>query len=71
MQMSMSLWPQQVARILHEKVGYENPLVTMPSGDVPEYLKHKLAAINLEKIIAVLPEESESDEEIRIDEPGN
>jgi len=70
-QMSMSLWPQQVARILHEKVGYENPLVTMPSGDVPEYLKHKLAAINLEKIIAVLPEESESDEEIRIDEPGD
>jgi len=50
----------------------EYEFVAVASGaDMPEYLKHKLAAINLEKIIAVLPEESESDEEIRIDEPGN
>ncbi len=57
-QMSMSLWPQQVARILNEKVGYDDPLVTMSAEDVPEYLWQKLEAVNLERIISVLPEET-------------
>lgn len=37
-QMSLAYWPQEVARILNERMGFEHPLVSMPGEDVSGYL---------------------------------
>ncbi|MEA3308240.1 MAG: CfrBI family restriction endonuclease [Chloroflexota bacterium] len=46
-QMSMGYWPQEVAQILHRRVEFEHPLVTMPHSEIREYLQKSISSIEL------------------------
>ncbi|MCD4738344.1 MAG: CfrBI family restriction endonuclease [Anaerolineae bacterium] len=46
-QMSMGYWPQEVAQILHRRVGFEHPLVNMPRSEIREYLRKSISSIEL------------------------
>jgi hypothetical protein len=50
-QMSMAYWPQEVARILHERLDFEHPLVTMPRSEIRQYLAEAMATVPLEAFI--------------------
>ena len=50
-QMSATYWPQLVARILHETLGWEHELVDMPQTRIEDYLKEKLASVPLENFV--------------------
>lgn len=50
-QMSMTYWPQQVAQILHDRMGFEHPLVNMPRDTIHDYLATEIKNINLEKFL--------------------
>lgn len=46
-QMSMGYWPQAVARILMERLGYEHELATMDISKIGDYLWEKLQDVDL------------------------
>jgi hypothetical protein len=66
-QMSATYWPQQVAMLLHETLGFEHELVTMPAEHIEEYLRKQLLTVPIESFVAALPINSfdESDEAVQ------
>lgn len=50
-QMSMSYWPLELARILNEETGFEHDLLTMPENRVEEYLRQQLENISMSEFI--------------------
>ncbi|HVB21140.1 MAG TPA: CfrBI family restriction endonuclease [Ktedonobacteraceae bacterium] len=54
-QMSATYWPQEVAIILREKLGYEHELAHMEQAKIEGYLKEKLQTVPLESFIKHLP----------------
>lgn len=46
-QMSMGYWPQEVAQILHQRTGFEHPLVTLSHKKVRAYLREAIQQIDL------------------------
>ncbi len=50
-QMSASYWPQQVAQLLHETLGFEHEMVDMPPSQIGEFLKQNLGRVPLEEFI--------------------
>ncbi|RMD62556.1 CfrBI family restriction endonuclease [Candidatus Parcubacteria bacterium] len=46
-QMSMSYWPQEVAQILHERLGLTHPLVEMPRQQIIPYLEEAIREVPL------------------------
>lgn len=54
-QMSATYWPQEIAILLHEKLGYEHELAHMEQAKIEDYLKEKLQTVPLESFIKHLP----------------
>ena|SRR5579872_1342914 len=54
-QMSATYWPQEIAVILREKLGYEHELAHMEQAKIEDYLKEKLQTVPLESFIKHLP----------------
>lgn len=52
-QMSASYWPQQVARVLNQALGFEHALVDMPQGTIGDYLRDRLAQVPFEDFIGL------------------
>lgn len=50
-QMSGSYWPQQVAKQLREVLGFDHPLVDMPSAEVAEYLRDELEKVAIDEFV--------------------
>ena len=50
-QMSANFWPQQVARLLNQILGFRHELLKMKSGSIEKYLKRKLEQVPLEDYI--------------------
>lgn len=50
-QMSMSYWPREVARILNETTGYKHELLSLPEGEIAEYLRRKVAEVPIERLL--------------------
>ena len=50
-QMSMAYWPQEVARILNERMGFEHPLVKMPRAEVGAYLTQVVNSVPLAQFL--------------------
>lgn len=50
-QMSMAYWPQEVANILHERMGFEHPLVKMPRTEIKNYLAEAVKTVPLESFL--------------------
>lgn len=46
-QMSMSLWVQEVAMVLRDKVGFRHEILSLPEEDVPAYLREKIRRIDI------------------------
>jgi len=46
-QMSLSYWPQEVATILHRRIGFQHPLVSMRRTDMREYLTEAMKHVTL------------------------
>lgn len=47
-QMSMGYWPQEVAQILNQRMGFEHPLVNMERSKIPDYLQIAMREVPLE-----------------------
>lgn len=47
-QMSMAYWPQDVAKILNSRMGFEHPLVNMPRSEVHDFLSDAMKNVKLE-----------------------
>lgn len=63
-QMSMAYWPQEVAKLLRDRMGFTHPLVSMKQTEVGPYLRGELAKVNLMQFIQVeLDANSTADEE--------
>lgn len=54
-QMSATYWPQEIAVILREKLGYEHELAHMEQAKIEDYLKEQLQTVPLESFIKHLP----------------
>lgn len=52
-QMSMGYWPQEVAKILSDALGYRHRLASMNHGEIGSYLAHQIKKVPLEKFIGV------------------
>lgn len=50
-QMSMAYWPQEVAKILEQRMGFNHPLVYMPRNEVHNYLSEAIRHVNLENYL--------------------
>jgi len=50
-QMSMSFWPQQLARELSAKVDFRHEICGMPSSRLEEYLRKAAGAVSLEGLV--------------------
>lgn len=75
-QMSATYWPQEVARILNEKLHYEHELVNMAQTQIEGYLKAKLQTVPLESFVKQLPlkkllEDEENEIEQSQEMPGD
>lgn len=46
-QMSMAYWPKEIAKVLHEKVGFKHELVNMPDNEIGKFLQRKMADVPL------------------------
>lgn len=46
-QMSMAYWPKEVAAILHDKMGFDHPLITMPRPEIKAYLAEAIKTVPL------------------------
>ena len=51
--MSMAYWPQEIAQILHHKMGFEHPLVNMHHSKIGSFLKEAIRDVPL---VDYLPE---------------
>jgi hypothetical protein len=67
-QMSATMWPLQVATILHDTLGFEHDLLSIPQERAEDYLRDKLLAINIETFVANLPVNGLADNGDAIDE---
>lgn len=56
-QMSATYWPQEVAILLDERLGYKHELADMEQSRIEEYLRDKLSSVPLEGFIRNLPVE--------------
>ncbi len=65
-QMSANYWPQQIASILSETLGFEHELTTMPEDQIESYLKTKLEQVPVEDFIGQIQVE----ELIEVSEPS-
>jgi hypothetical protein len=54
-QMSATFWPQEVAILLKEKLGYDHELVDLEPARIEDYLREKLQSVPLESFIKSLP----------------
>jgi hypothetical protein len=50
-QMSMTYWPQVVAQILNERMGFEHPLVNMNLSEIRDYLTEEIKNVPLEAFL--------------------
>lgn len=50
-QMSLAYWPQEIAQILHQRMGFEHPLVNMPRTDIHAYLAETIKTVPLETFL--------------------
>ncbi|MBL8155941.1 MAG: CfrBI family restriction endonuclease [Anaerolineae bacterium] len=50
-QMSAGYWPQRVARTLHQVLGYEHPLMTMPQEQIEDFIKAHMQDAPLQAFI--------------------
>jgi len=50
-QMSGAYWPVQVAKILKNTFGYDNPILHTKPNKIDAYLKAKVGSVNFEKIL--------------------
>ncbi|MFZ0548861.1 MAG: CfrBI family restriction endonuclease, partial [Candidatus Promineifilaceae bacterium] len=50
-QMSLAYWPQEVAQILHNRMGFDHPLVTMPRPEIQTYLTQAMETVPLEQFL--------------------
>ena len=46
-QMSMAYWPQEVARILNDRMEFQHPLVGMSHSKIRGYLKEAIQSVPL------------------------
>ena len=53
-QMSMGYWPKTVAIALHERIGYDSPLVAMEDNEVGAYLEAQLTSVPFDQILAAV-----------------
>lgn len=60
-QMSMAYWPQEVAKILHDKMGFEHPLTDMPRAEIKDYLSEAIRTVPLEKFLPNQTEQTSYD----------
>lgn len=54
-QMSATYWPQQVALLLKDTLGFEHELVSMDQNKIEDYLKDKLSSVPLESFVGAVP----------------
>ena len=59
-QMSMSMWPRELARELRDRLGHEHPIATMSDAEVERRLRAGMRKIDL---LGFLPEIEQPDEE--------
>ncbi len=52
-QMSMAYWPKEIAKVLHEKVGFKHELVNMPDIEIGKFLQTKMADVPLLSFIGM------------------
>lgn len=50
-QMSMGYWPQEVAKVLKEALGYRHSLASMSHSEIGSYLKRQIPNVPFEKFI--------------------
>ncbi len=62
-QMSASYWPQEVAQLLNNTLGFEHELVNMDQVKIGDYLKDKLNQIPLENFVTALSLDNGTDVE--------
>ncbi|MFQ5791847.1 MAG: restriction endonuclease, partial [Acidobacteriota bacterium] len=55
-QMSMAYWPQEVARVFRDVLGYEHKLAQMRQSEVGPYLRAELSEVPLEKLSRLVAE---------------
>lgn len=51
-QMSMTHWPQEVARILEDRIGLEHPITKMPAAESLRYVKTCMKTVDLHAVMA-------------------
>jgi len=47
----MGYWPQQVAQVLHQEIGFEHELLAMEESQIATYLKSRLQQVSLQDFI--------------------
>lgn len=67
-QMSAAYWPQQVARLLKDTLGFEHKLVNMRHNEIEGYLKEKVQLVPLESFIRNMPIEDALETETEIEQ---
>ncbi|MCP4362076.1 MAG: CfrBI family restriction endonuclease [Chloroflexi bacterium] len=50
-QMSMTYWPQDIARIMNARMGFEHPLVNMPRSEIQAYLSQAMQSVPLKEFL--------------------
>ncbi|MBW8011089.1 MAG: CfrBI family restriction endonuclease [Chloroflexi bacterium] len=50
-QMSMTYWPQDIAKILRIRLQFEHPLIEMPHSEVSAYLSDAMKTVPIEKFL--------------------
>jgi len=50
-QMSMAYWPQEVAEVLNQRMGFEHPLVGMDRSRIRDYLSKEMQKVPLEEFL--------------------
>lgn len=51
--MSASYWPKQVARVLHESLGFKHALLGMDDGEVEVFLREKMPDVPMQDFIGL------------------
>ena len=50
--MSMTHWPQEVARILEDRIGLKHPITKMPAAESLRYVKTCMKTVDLHAVMA-------------------
>ncbi len=53
-QMSMAYWPQEVAQILNQRMGFEHPLLNLGQSEIRDYLRSAIQTVPLENFLVDL-----------------